>query len=694
MSLTTFKKSALAFMALCATFVATNLAVAKDPLRAPAVPLIAVDPYFSVWSNTDKLADSFPVHWTGHINALTSYVRVDGENFRLMGNPIQFVDAAKAMNQTNVAILPTTTTYTFQDAGVEINLVFTNPNLPDDLMTLSYPATYLAWNVKSIDGKEHDVKIYFDASAELCVNVAEQKVVALREETDNLDLLRMGTESQEVLAKSGDNIRIDWGYFYVAAKKGDAQTVIAGADLSRETFLKSGALVKEDDKNFPREARDNWPVAAVAMNCGKVGAENVQKSIILAYDDEYSLVFLGEKLRPYWRKDGMEAKEMLEAVNAQYSDVVKRCDKFNDELMAFATKVGGEKYAALCAITYPQTIAAHKLAVLPNGKLFLPSKENFSNGCGGTVDLIYPTGPLFAVLSTELLEASMNPPLEYAASGRWPWPYSPHDEGQYPLLNGQVYGGGEKSEDNQMPVEETANMLILLDIDARLTGSVDYAKEYWDILKSWAEYLLDKGLDPENQLCTDDFAGHLAHNANLSAKAIVALACYADLCQRAGYADDAKRFREKADEFAAQWVKLADDGDHYRLAFDRPDTWSMKYNIVWDRLLDLKLFPKEVTEKEMKYYKTKLNKYGLPLDNRSDYTKLDWEVWTATLAENQEDFNALMAPIYEFVDATTPRVPLTDWYFTSTAKQVGFQARSVVGGIYIKLMETQEELRK
>ena len=288
----------------------------------------------------------------------------------------------------------------------------------------------------------------------------------------------------------------------------------------------------------------------------------------------------------------------------------------------------------------------------------------------------------------------MNPPLEYAASGRWPWPYSPHDEGQYPLLNGQVYGGGEKSEDNQMPVEETANMLILLDVDARLTGSVDYAKEYWDILKSWAEYLLDKGLDPENQLCTDDFAGHLAHNANLSAKAIVALACYADLCQRAGYADDAKRFREKADEFAAQWVKLADDGDHYRLAFDRPDTWSMKYNIVWDRLLDLKLFPKEVTEKEMKYYKTKLNKYGLPLDNRSDYTKLDWEVWTATLADNQEDFDALMAPIYEFVDATTPRVPLTDWYYTSTAKQVGFQARSVVGGIYIKLMETQEELRK
>ena len=74
-------------------------------------------------------------------------------------------------------------------------------------------------------------------------------------------------------------------------------------------------------------------------------------------------------------------------------------------------------------------------------------------------------------------------------------------------------------------------MLILFDVVARAEGSAAYANEYWKILDSWAEYLLDKGLDPENQLCTDDFAGHLAHNANLSVKAIVALAAFADLCE-------------------------------------------------------------------------------------------------------------------------------------------------------------------
>ena len=176
-------------------------------------------------------------------------------------------------------------------------------------------------------------------------------------------------------------------------------------------------------------------------------------------------------------------------------------------------------------------------------------------------------------------------------------------------------------------------------------------------------------------------------NVNLSAKATVALACYADLCERAGKTEDAKKLRATAEEFVQNWVKLADNGDHYRLAFDQPDTWSMKYNLVWDKLLDLKLFPKEVVEKELKYYDVVVKPYGLPLDNRSDYAKIDWEVWTATLADSREGFDKLMTPVYDFVDATQPRVPMTDWYFASDAKMKGFRARSVVGGVFIKFLE-------
>jgi hypothetical protein len=198
--------------------------------------------------------------------------------------------------------------------------------------------------------------------------------------------------------------------------------------------------------------------------------------------------------------------------------------------------------------------------------------------------------------------------------------------------------------------------------------------------------LLEKGFDPENQLCTDDFAGHLAHNTNLSIKAIEALAAYAQLAEKLEDHPAASKYGNAAQSMAANWVKLATDGDHYRLAFDKPGTWSQKYNLVWDSILGLHLFPKEVADKEVSFYKTHIHPYGLPLDNRADYTKLDWSVWSATLATNPQDFQTIVHPIIQFLNKTPDRVPMTDWYDTVTAKQVGFQARSVVGGVYIKVL--------
>ena len=137
---------------------------------------------------------------------------------------------------------------------------------------------------------------------------------------------------------------------------------------------------------------------------------------------------------------------------------------------------------------------------------------------------------------------------------------------------------------------------------------------------------------------------------------------------------------------AGRWVEMAADEGHYRLAFDKPGTWSQKYNLVWDRILGLDLFPPEVARTELDWYLQQQNEYGLPLDNRSKFTKLDWVIWTATLAEDRETFDALVAPVYHFANTTPDRYPLTDWYWTNDGRRRGFQARSVVGGVFIPML--------
>lgn len=576
--------------------------------------------------------------------------------------------------QKSVDVQATQTHYTFTCGEVDLKLTFTAPLFMEDLTLLSRPVNYITYNVSSNDGKAHDVSLYFEASPVWALDKPLQQSVSEGFEDGNLIFLKTGSLDQKILGKSGDNVRIDWGYFYLAAEKGNTTSSIGDAEELRANFI-------EGVKKESTEKRENTgDKLALTRSLGSVN-NTVAGKIMIGYDDIYSIQYFGENLRPYWNKDGDQTiTGIFHKANQEYDKLIEKAYLFDKELITKTAQAGGKEYAELCALAYRQAITAHKLVEAPNGDLLFLSKENFSNGSIGTVDVTYPSAPLFLYYNPELAKGLLNHIFYYSESNKWVKPFPAHDVGTYPLANGQTYGG-------DMPVEEAGNMMVLTAAIAHIEGNAQYAEKHWDVLTTWTDYLAENGLDPDNQLCTDDFAGHFAHNVNLSIKAIMGVASYGYLADKLGKKDVADKYTSKAKEMAKEWEKMADDGDHYRLTFDKPGTWSQKYNLVWDKILGLGIFPAEVAQKEIAYYLRKQNKYGLPLDNRETYTKTDWIIWTATLTQDQETFQKFISPLYLFMNETPDRVPMSDWVFTDRPNQRGFQARSVVGGYYIKMLD-------
>lgn len=643
--------------------------------RAASIPLVLHDPYFSIWSSADRLYDADPVHWCGKRQQLRGYVTVDGVVYSFLGDR----EFHEAIPQKNVDVTATSTAYTFENEKIVLTARFTSPLLLDDFTLVSRPCTYIDFAVEKKE--ECEVLIDFLVSSDL-VSQKEEKLVGCsarrpaKKGAPAFSYAQMGKAAQRPLGGSGDNVTIDWGYVYAAS-----------AD--------ENAVCAYDEKNHRLSCR-----LPLEKECG----------MILAFDDLLSINYFGQWRKAYWTK---EYDTILDAVGAAFADraeTLTRAAALDAQIEELAKKAGGEEYAFLCGMSYRHAVAAHKLIADEKGEIIFLSKENDSNGCIGTVDVSYPSVPLFLLYNTEYVKGMLRPVFEFAARDVWEYDFAPHDVGRYPYAWGQVYGmDGEKGGHwfsggdgevfpafyqypagtgiydfkYQMPVEECGNMLIMTAAVCGMDGNADFAQPHMEVLKKWTQYLLEYGADPGEQLCTDDFAGHLSHNVNLSAKAIMGVEAYARLAGQLGQEAEALEYHQKAAAMAADWEKRAICDDHYVLAFGNPDTWSLKYNLVWDRVWNSGLFSDEVYEKELAYYVKKTNAYGTPLDSRRSYTKSDWILWCAAMAKDAEEANALIAPVAAYLKNTESRVPFSDWYETETGRYCHFIARSVQGGIFM-----------
>ena len=630
-------------------------------LRAPMVPLITIDPYFSVWSRDEKINFYATEHWTNKPNNIIGTVSIDQKEYLFLGYDRDILK----LDQVSLDIDAFSTTVVMENDIITLNLKFTSPVLINDYELMTRPVSYLAVDYKLKDGKEHNVKVDIRVSDELCLDEAGQNDV-IKEEVkyENLIGMKMGNVEQKPLNRSGDDIRIDWGYVYLLTNGKNATTKTS--DRHDKEYIHTSCEVSENEKTL----------------------------FFFAYDDIESIEYFKTHLKSYWNRNGKTILEAVKEASDDYTETLKKCNDFSEKLYNDAVNVGGEKYAEILLLAYRQVMAAHKLVLDKNGEILYISKECNSNGCAATVDVSYPSTPLYLLYNPELVKGMMRPIYKYAESSQWTFDIAPHDVGQYPLVNGQVYG--ENKLIYQMPVEECGNMLVMETNVALATKSTEFAESHLETLEKWCKYLIEFGADPGNQLCTDDFAGHLEHNCNLSLKAIMGLRGMAIIMDMASNKEKSAFYKQKAEEMAENWLKTAvDENGESLLAFDRPNTFSMKYNMVWDRVWGTGLFSQEFMDGETENNKKYFNQYGMPLDSRADYTKSDWLVWVASMASDKKVFEEFIEPLWSAYNDSTTRAVLSDWYDTKSGNMVSFRHRTVQGGLFMKiLMENSINGRK
>ena len=629
-------------------------------LRPPAIPIITIDPYFTVWSPSNLLTDTDLQHWSAKPNRIKGYVTVDGEKMRFMGTGEQPAISQVAFNMTAAV-----TSYTFECEKIQLELSFFSTPFTDDLYRLSRPVSYMTAKYSTLDEKEHVVSLQIAASEELCINLKGEEAVEVSTAAPpcGSPAIRMGSLAQRVLWRSGDDLRIDWGYFYLATNNKNAASEAFTQD---EMTYVSLSLPMDIEKN---------------------------ETVVFAYDDIHSFNYFGHDCDAYWKSITPTIEAAISEALSEADENRQKCDKISSELHEKATACGGEKYADLVSLAYRQFFAAHKLALDETGELIYISKECFSGGHSCTVDVTYPASPFMLLYNTELLKATLRPIFRFAASDKWKYDFAPHDAGSYPILGTQRYGlreGGILLLEMQMPVEECGNILILMENIILFDGNTDFVAPHMKTLSKWVKYLEKYGLDPENQLCSDDFAGHMAHNCNLSLKAIMGIAAYSLILKAFDSKDEAERYMHSAREMAKSWVERARNSDgSFRLTFDRPETRGMKYNMIWDKLWGTELFPNEVYASEIAVCLENMNPYGLPFDSLHTYTKSDWLVWTAMLSPDRDGFEKMISPLWLCYHLSLSRVPMNDFYDTVTSLAMGCRHRSVVGGIFVKLLEAQ-----
>ena len=465
----------------------------------------------------------------------------------------------------------------------------------------------------------------------------------------------------------------NYGRWYYATNNTTDLTYRSGACADvRGEFSQFGSLDDSDDTSF-RDSTKNQHVFAFAVDLGKVATNSVRTLFSIGLAQKQAIQFQGHagagSLRSSWAHHFRTDTEALAFFHHDYAYAAEQSINIDDQIRSDALAVAGPDYAALTTLVFRQAFSALEIARYRKEDLvFL--KEISSNGNMQTVDVLYPFHTILLHINPRLLKLSLDPLFINQESGHFPQEYSIHDLGlHFPNATGHDDG-----KDEAMPIEESANMLIMTLAYTQRADDSYYLVQHYKILRQWAEYLVKDTLHAPKQLSTDDFMGELANQTNLALKGIIGIKAMAVIARTIGNDLDEERYSSIAHDYIIEWQSLSisrdDELPHATLAYGQNDSHGLLYNLYVDKQLGLNLVPEEIYEMQSNFYPAVKKEYGVPLDTRQKWwVKSDWQLWAAAVASD-ETRDLLIQDVANFARTTISAAPLSDLYNANNARYV------------------------
>ena len=602
-----------------------------------------------------------------------------------MGLPLA-PDGAHSATLIDAEFTATHTYFELSAGNASILLDFFSPVTPKDLVRQSLPFSYLTVSATG----SSNVQVYTDIDE----SWTAQSGNTLSNFTTSSGTLiyELSVEGAKPFDTNGD--RALWGTVVLAAGNSNGTEVQAGngvyQDL-RSEFISSGSLAGGNSSYAVGD------VVALAQNITSTS----NATFVLGYVRTPAINFLGKSQAHYYMSQYKNTLTAVQAFINDYPNAVAESQALDTEIASAALSTAGSNYSDIVTLSVRQSYGASDVVIpadsLDTNSTFVFLKEISSDGDANTVDVIFPTFPIWYTMSPDWIQFTLEPLLQYLQSGKWTLPFFVHDLGFYP----NALGFANSNDDEKQPVEECGNALILAYAYASATGDVSWVSQYTGVLQKYAaDYLIKSGLNQKAQLSSDDGAGPAANQTNLAIKAAVGLNAFGQMTGMTNYSEAGLSI---ANQIYNDSLATDADKTHFQFQYGSTsntshynNTWITTYNLFPDALFNLSTFPQAAFDMQSDWYPTRFaisaNTNGIPLYLGLDWQKTDWVHFAAAVASDATR-DLFINSVWAFVseNSTDNQVPFSDkWFIKSQGKDVGgayfdFKARPVVGGHFAPL---------